>query len=410
MFPILAGDFMPEVSIKFQIVLILTFGFAFASLLGYLSLRLRLSPIFGYLLAGYFIGPYSPGYVADIQSSEQLAEIGVILMMFGVGLDFKWEDLIKVRNIAIPGAIGQTLIASIAGAALVYSIGWSLDAGIILGLAIGVASTVVMVRVLADHRLLQKPEGHIAVGWLIVEDIITVVFLVLIPVLASSRVMTISLMGLAGTVVFLLFKLAVFVIVMFTLGRRLVEYVLSKMIDTQSHELFTVTVLALIFVIATGSSYFIGISSALGAFIVGMMIGKTEAKHQAMIHSMSLKDTFVVIFFLSVGMLFNPVAIVEHFFLFIGILFIILVIKPLAAFLISLLLRNTFKTAATVALALAQVGEFSFILAEEGDKFDLLPDEGFDILVACALISISLNPLWFKCLEKFTKRSYVKES
>jgi CPA2 family monovalent cation:H+ antiporter-2 len=394
---------MTLVDLNLKVVLILTIGFAFASVLGYLSFRAKLSPILGYLLAGYLIGPYSPGFVADMQISEQLAEIGVILMMFGVGLHFKWQDLMSVKNIAIPGAIGQTLVASTVGAALIYSIGWSLATGIIFGLAIGVASTVVLIRVLTDYNLLNTSEGHIAVGWLIVEDIITVFVLILIPTLTKFvKGSEFSLPVMAGSIVWALLKFIILIGLVSTVGYKFVLYVISKIMLTRSHELFTLTILALTFVIATGSSLLFGTSIALGAFIAGMMIGQTEVRHQATMNSMPLKDTFVVIFFLSVGMLFSPTAIVEHFPLFIGVLAIILIVKPLTALVIALVLNYPYRTALIVAIALAQIGEFSFILAEEAMKSHLLPDEGFDIIVACALVSISLNPLLFKLLKNKT--------
>lgn len=383
-----------------QIVLTLTVGFTFASLLGFLALRLHLSPILGYLLAGYLIGPYSPGFVAELKTAEQLAEIGVILMMFGVGLGFRWQDLVKTKNIAIPGAIGQTLVASIAGAGLIYALGWSIEAGVIIGLSVGVASTVVMIRVLTDNHLLQTKEGHIAVGWLIVEDIITVAILILIPSLApAEKAHEQSLYGIVFTISAMVIKFVLLASIMFTVGRKVVAYVLAKIENTKSNELFTLTVLALTFIIATGSALLFGTSIALGAFIAGMVIGQTAVRLKAVRHSAPMKDAFAVIFFLSVGMLFNPSAIVTNFLLFITVLAVILVIKPLAAYMICMLLRHPARTGLIVALALAQIGEFSFILAESGLMLKILPDEGFDIIVACALVSIAINPLLFRLLK-----------
>lgn len=388
-----------------DIVYILTFGFAFASIMGYLAYRVKLSPILGYLLAGYLIGPYSPGFVADIETSEQLAEIGVILMMFGVGMNFKIEDLINVKNIAVPGAFGQTLISSIAGAILIHAIGWSWGTGIIFGLAIGVASTVVLVRVLSDNRLLNTTEGHIAIGWLIVEDLITVLILILIPNFAAIiQGKEVPIQDMLGIITIALLKFAGLAALMFTFGRTIVAYVLSKVILVHSRELFTLTVLSLTFLIATGSSYIFGTSIALGAFLAGMLIGQTELRHQALAHSLALKDVFVVIFFLSVGMLFNPMLISKHLALFLGVLFIILVVKPLTAYLITIALKHPVRTAITISFALAQIGEFSFILAEEAMNFDLMPEEGFDIIVACALISISINPLIFSLFKRKLRR------
>lgn len=387
--------------LNLKIVFILTFGFGLGSILGYLAYRLKMSPILGYLIAGYVIGPYSPGFVADMEISEQLAEIGVILMMFGVGLHFKWQDLMNVKNIAIPGAIGQTLVASIVGAALIYSIGWTLQAGIIFGLAIGVASTVVLVRVLTDNGILHTPDGHIAVGWLIVEDLITVAALLLVPTLAASMVgEQFSIHDLAISFGIILLKFLALAVIMFTLGLKVVTYILSKIILTNSHELFTLTILALTFCIATGSAMLFGTSIALGAFIAGMVIGQTHVRRQVSTNAMPLKDAFVVIFFLAMGMLFNPKVIIEHPMIFFAVLAIIVILKPIAALVITLALRYPIKTALTVAIALAQIGEFSFILAEEAMKFDILPDDGYDLIVACSFVSISINPLLFKLLPK----------
>jgi monovalent cation:H+ antiporter-2, CPA2 family len=392
-----------------KIVIILTIGFALASFLGYLAQRLKLSPILGYLLAGFLIGPFSPGYVADLELAEQLAEVGVMLMMFGVGLHFKWQDLVNVKNIAIPGAIGQTLVAATAAAIIMHMLGGSWQVGVIIGLAIGVASTVVLVRVLSDQNLLHTPQGHIAVGWLIVEDILTVAVLILLPtIVALLTGVSISVPELLTSMAMVLVKFALLAAIMFTLGRKFVSYTLLKIAQTRSQELFTVTILALIFVIAAGSALLFGTSIALGAFIAGMVIGQTNVSHQASAYASPMKDAFVVIFFLSVGMLFNPMAIWEHMSLFLSILFVILVIKPVTAFLITYFMRYPIGTAITIALALAQIGEFSFILAEEAGRYHIFPDEGYDVIVACALISISVNPLLFK-LYNYLKPSILGE-
>lgn len=391
---------MLEAAYNLKVVLILTFGFASASILGYLTQKARLSPILGYLLAGYIIGPYSPGYVADLMMSEQLAEIGVILMMFGVGLHFKWQDLVSVKSIAIPGAVIQTIVATIAGALFVNALGWGWGTGIVIGMAVGVASTVVLVRVLADNGVLNTPQGHIAVGWLIVEDILTVIVLLLLPTLALTLNGTqFSLFSLSTSLIIALSKFIFLAAFMFTLGHKFVTFALVKIARTRSHELFTVTILALTFVIAVASALVFGTSIALGAFIAGMVIGQTEVRHQAAANALPLKDAFVVIFFLSVGMLFNPFAIRDNFALFSGVLAIILLVKPLAAYFIVIALRYPIKTALTIAIALAQIGEFSFILAEEAMKLKILPDEGYDVIVACALVSISLNPLLFRSVD-----------
>jgi monovalent cation:H+ antiporter-2, CPA2 family len=384
-----------------KIVIALTIGFSIAGILGFITHKLRLSPILGYLLAGYLIGPFSPGFITDMELSEQLAEIGVVLMMFGVGMHFKLEDLIKVKNIAITGGLGQTLIASVVGTLLIYMIGFPLEIGLIIGLAISVASTVVLVRVLSDNNLLDTTEGHVAVGWLIVEDIFTVAILILLPIYAEAITgMGFSLISLGSAIGIIIFKFTFLILIMFTVGKKIVSYVLFNIARTRSHELLTLGVLALTFAIATGSTLVFGTSIALGAFIAGMVIGQTDIKHQAAANSLPIRDAFVVLFFLSVGMLFNPMAIWNHLPLFLCVLGVILFVKPIAAFLIVTILRYPFKTALTVALALAQIGEFSFILAEEAMKLKILPEEAYDIIVACALISISINPLVFRTVGK----------
>lgn len=387
-------------NVNLKIIIILSIGFALASILGYLSQRIKLSPILGYLIAGYIIGPYFPGFVADLELAEQLAEVGVMLMMFGVGLHFKWQDLVNVKNIAIPGAIGQTTVAVVSAAIIMSFIGRSWETGVIIGLAIGVASTVVLVRVLSDQNLLNTPQGHISVGWLIVEDILTVAVLILLPTIVGLLTgSAISIQEILFSVLTLLFKFILLALFMFTLGRKFVSYSLLKIAQTKSQELFTLTILALIFVIAVGSALLFGTSIALGAFLAGMVIGQTDVSHQASAYASPLKDTFVVIFFLSVGMLFNPAAIADNFLLFISVLAIILVIKPLTAFLIIILLRYPISMALTISFALAQIGEFSFILAEAAAIYDIFPDEVYDVIVACALISITVNPLFFKILN-----------
>lgn len=382
------------------IVAILTIGFTLASFFAYVMQRLRLPSILGYLLAGYVIGPYSPGFVADTKIAEQLAEIGVILMLFGVGLHFKIEDLLRVKNIAIPGAIAQTFVATLFATLIVYSIGWTVEIGLIMGMSVGVASTVVLVRILTDNDMLDTPKGHIAIGWLVVEDIFTVIILILLPTIAaSSEGAGLSFIGITGSVLFVIAKFCILVLLMFTVGHKLINYILTNIARLRSHELFTLTIIALVFLIAMGSSVVFGTSIALGAFIAGMVIGKTNVRYQAAANALPLKDIFAVVFFLSVGMLFNPVAIGEHFTLFAGIISVILIVKPLVAYLITVLLGYSWTIALTVAISLAQIGEFSFILAEEAMNLHLMPEEGFDILVACALISISLNPLLFQMIE-----------
>lgn len=386
--------------ISLKIVLILTVGFAFAAIFGYLSQRAKFSPILGYLIAGYLIGPFSPGFVADKVISEQLSEIGVILMMFGVGLNFKFQDLWKVGHIAVIGAIVQTTFATLAGAALITFLGWPLEVGLVFGFSIGVASTVVLVRAMSDNNLMQTPQGHICVSWLVVEDIITVFILLILPTLALTvNGEGASWADVGFSFISILIKFFLLGVFLFTLGRKAITYVLSRIKQTDSHELFIVGILALTFAIATGSAIFFGTSIVLGAFIAGMVIGQTHLRHQVAINAMPLKDAFVVIFFLSVGMLFNPVVIVDHFWIFLATLGIILLVKPLAAFIIALCFKQSYKTALTVSLALAQIGEFSFILSEQAMKVNLFPEIGYDVIVACSLVSISLNAFLFRFLK-----------
>ncbi|CDR34807.1 cation:proton antiporter [Criblamydia sequanensis] len=388
--------------VNLEIVIILTVGFALASILGFLSYKAGLSSLLGYLIAGYLIGPYSPGIVIDSHTAEQLAEIGVILMMFGVGMHFKWEDLASVKSVAIPGAFGQTFVTALFSTLFIYSLGWTLESGLIIGLSIGVASTVVLVRVLSDNEILSTPQGHIAVGWLIVEDIFTVAVLILLPSIAANQGLTgFDIKIFSFSILILTIKFISLAFVVFYIGTRVVTYLLFRIARTRSHELFTLAVLAITFAIALGSALIFGTSIALGAFLAGMVIGRTEVRHQASAHVLPLKDAFVVIFFLSVGMLFDPRAMVENFSLFTGVLAIILIVKPLTAFLIVYFLGYSVEVGLVVALSLAQIGEFSFILAEEAMKYKLLPDAGYDILVASALISIAINPLLFKSIKNF---------
>jgi CPA2 family monovalent cation:H+ antiporter-2 len=382
------------------VILIFTFGLALATFFGYLTHRAKLSPLLGYLIAGYIIGPYSPGIVLDLNMSEQLAEIGVILMLFGVGLHFKWQQLVAVKYIAIPGAVIQTAATTVAAWGLVYHLGWTVEGGIIFGLAIGVASTVVLIRVLSDNAILNTTQGHITVGWLLVEDLITVAALLIVPLLAGSTgEKTISTFEILKAIGLTLVKFSVLILFTFTLIKKMVIYLFKKISKAKSNELFTICVLSVIFVIAVGASYLFGVSIAVGAFLAGMVIGQTDAHHRAFQNTMPIRDAFMVIFFLSIGMLFNPLIVVHQFFLFICTLGLILILKPVIAFAASLLLRQPIKTAVIVGLGLAQIGEFSFILSEEAARLDILPEEGYDVLVACAIVSIALNPLLFKLLN-----------
>ena len=393
-----------------ELVLILTMGFSLASILGYCSQRLNLSPLFGYLLAGYIIGPYSPGFVASLEISEQLAEVGVILMMFGVGLHFKWEDLAKVNKISIPGAILQTSLTTIATTALLFAYGWTIKAGIVTGAAIGIASTVVLVRVLNDNHWLNTPTGHIAVGWLIVEDLLTVILFAFLPILATySSQSIISDREIALSLLFIIAKFFLLALIMMTIGAKLVARFLYKIAYLRSSELLTLATLAIIFAIATSSSLFFGTSMALGAFMAGMAIGRTAVQQQASANALPIQDAFSTLFFIAIGMLFNPESVFAHLSLFFILLGIVLIIKPLFAYLIVKALRYPTKTACIIALSLAQIGEFSFLLAEEGMRLKILPDEGYDLIVAGSLISIVLNPLLLKAFTRSQKKEPSKQ-
>lgn len=381
-----------------DLILTLTGGLAAALGLGYLTERLGLSPIVGYLLAGIVVGPYTPGFVADVHLAEQLAEIGVILLMFGVGLQFHIRDLLAVRNVAIPGAIAQSLVATVLGAVVARGFGWSWTAGIVFGLALSVASTVVLVRVLSDNRALHTPTGHIAVGWLVVEDIFTVVVLVVLPALftAGAPAGPADLLARTGIA---LGKIALLVGFTFLLGDRVIPWLLGRVAATRSRELFTLTVLVLALGIAVGATTVFGVSIALGAFVAGLVVGRSEFSLRAATEALPMRDAFAVLFFVSVGLLLDPRHVIEAPGLVAATVGIIMLGKPLAAIAIVLLLRYPFKVALAVGIALAQIGEFSFILANLGKALGILSDEATNTLVTAAIISITLNPLLYRGIE-----------
>ncbi len=382
--------------INVHLILLLTVGFASAALLGFIALRMHLSPILGYLVAGYLIGPYSPGFVADVKLSEQLAEIGVILMMFSVGMHFTWSDLLQVKKVAIPGALLQTIFATLLGAILFISAGYTLQAGIIFGLCIGVASTVVLIRGLTENHLLNTAQGHLCVGWLILEDKLTVLALLLLPIIAEQPIGEGLLVPVVlGSFVMIFIKFALLVLLLFTVGQWLAKRVLNQVVKTGSEELFTITILALAFIFAEVANLVFGMSIVIGAFLAGIAIGRTDIRHKVSDNIRPIKEAFIVLFFVAMGMLFDPKAIYEHFYLFVLTLAIILLAKPLAAYVIAKGFHRSNEEALTVAVALAQIGEFSFILAEEANRYRMFPDFGYDLLVACAFISISLNPYLF---------------
>ena len=379
---------------EYDLILTLTAGLSGALFLGYLTQRLGLSPIVGYLLAGTIVGPNTPGFVADQSLAEQLAEIGVILLMFGVGLQFHVEELLAVRRVAVPGAVVQSAIATALGAVLAHSIGWSWQSGIVFGIALSVASTVVLIRVLADHNSLHTPAGHIAVGWLVVEDLFTVLALVLLPAVfgAESRSLWLAI-GLTTVKVGALIGFTMIV------GTRVIPRVIDHVAATRSRELFTLTVLVIALGIAVGSAQLFGVSMALGAFLAGMVVGRSDYSLRAASDALPLRDAFAVLFFVSVGMLLDPRSLVDSPALFAGALAIILIGKPLSALLIVWLSRYPIKTGLMVAVALAQIGEFSFIISTLGREVGLLTHEASNVLVAASIVSIVLNPLAYRAVE-----------
>ncbi|MFO0875474.1 MAG: cation:proton antiporter [Phycisphaerales bacterium] len=386
-------------------------AFTVAWLLGLLTQRLGLSPIVGYLLAGVLIGPHTPGFVGDVHIAQQLAEVGVILLMFGVGLHFHWKDLLAVKGVAIPGAVVQSVVATALAMVVFAGFGIPPKSGAVIGMAMAVASTVVLMRVLMDADSLDSPQGHVAVGWLIVEDIFTVVLLVLIPVMgtatpattaeaAATGVAASSTGAFVGTLAIALGKLVALVAIVVFVGSRVVPWALERVARLRSRELFTLTVLVFSVAIATASYVFFGASMALGAFLAGIMVGQSPTSHQAAADALPLRDAFAVIFFVSVGMLFEPAFVVESPLVIVAALGIILVAKPVTALLIVAVLGHPVRTGLTVALGLAQIGEFSFILSELARRHQLMPESGHNAIVASAIISITLNPLLFRALPR----------
>ncbi|MBE7463221.1 MAG: cation:proton antiporter [Planctomycetes bacterium] len=379
-----------------DLIVTIATGLAVALAFGLLTHRLGLSPILGYLLAGVALGPHTPGFIADSHLAAQLAEIGVILMMFGVGMHFHWKDLLAVKGVALPGAIGQSAVATVLGCAVGLAFGMPLGAGIVMGLAISVASTVVLLRVLADNHVLLTGAGRIAVGWLVVEDLFTVLILVLLPAFAGAAGATGEEMSAAGALGWALVRLTALTLLVLLGGGLAIPWFLERIARLRSGELFTLAVLALALGIATASAVFFGASMALGAFLAGMVVSQSKVHHQAAADALPMRDAFAVLFFVSVGMLFDPRFLWENPGMVAAMLAVILIGKSAAALLIVLVLGHPVKTALTAAVSLAQIGEFSFIVGELGHALGLVPDEGRSLLVACALISITLNPVLFR--------------
>ncbi|RIX32127.1 YbaL family putative K(+) efflux transporter [Sphingomonas edaphi] len=378
-------------------------GLVVAFLLGAIAQRLRISPIAGYLLAGVIVGPFTPGFVANSALAAELAEIGVILLMFGVGLHFSVRDLMKVRKIAVPGAVAQIAVATVMGAGLALYLGWSLLAGLVFGLALSVASTVVLLRALESRNLVSTDRGRIAVGWLIVEDIAMVVALVLLPAIAGAAEgdgANTPLIALGITAL----KLAGFIALMLIVGRRVIPWALHWVVHTGSRELFRLAVLAIALGVAFGAAMVFGVSFALGAFFAGMILGETELSRRATEETLPLRDAFAVLFFVSVGMLFDPAVIVEQPLPLLATVAIIVIGKSLAAYAIVRAFGHGNQTAIAVSASLAQIGEFSFILAGLGTELAILPQEGRDLILAGAIISILLHPFLFSLAAKRARR------
>ena len=380
-------------------------AFGLALIFGFIAARLRMPPLIGYLLAGILIGPATPGFVADIGLASQLAEIGVMLLMFGVGLHFSLDDLLAVKRIAVPGAIVQIIVAVLLGMGTASLWGWDLGASLVFGLCLSVASTVVLLRALEAKNLLKSINGQIAVGWLIVEDLVMVLVLVLLPALASvlpsteSTPVTASASEIWGTIGWTLLKVSAFILLMLIVGRRLLPRLLWWVARTGSQELFTLSVIAIALGVAFGAGKLFDVSFALGAFFAGMMMRESEFSHRAADESLPLRDAFAVLFFVSVGMLFDPSVIWNDPVKLLIVVAIIMVGKTVAAVALVLLFRYPLNTALTVGASLAQIGEFSFILAGLGVSLGLLPLEGQSLVLAGALISIAANALLFAAIE-----------
>lgn len=380
-------------------------SFGLALIFGFIAARLKLPVLVGYMIAGIILGPGTPGFVADIGLSSQLAEIGVILLMFGVGLHFSLDDLWAVRRIALPGAIIQITVATALGIAVSKFWGWNLGAGIVFGLALSVASTVVLLRALENRGVLESVNGRIAVGWLVVEDLVMVLVLVFLPPLAgwlggdANGLAGKSADGILKMLALTIGKVSIFVVLMLVVGRRVFPWLLWQVARTGSRELFTLSVIAVAVGIAFGSAELFGVSFALGAFFAGMAMRESQLSHRAAEESLPLRDAFSVLFFVSVGMLFDPDILLQQPLQLLTVVSIIIFGKSLAAFLLVLAFRYPLNTAITVSASLAQIGEFSFILAGLGVTLGLLPIEGQSLILAGAIISIALNPLLFHAIE-----------
>lgn len=384
---------------------ILVFGIVAAFLLGLLARKLRLPPILGYLVAGLLIGPYTPGYVGDAQLASEIAEIGVILLLFGVGLHFSISDLFSIRKISLPGAVFQISSAVLLGTGLAYSQDVPLHQAIIFSIPLSVASTVVLLRALESLNILDTPTGKIAIGWLIVEDIVMVLGILLLPVFANVLLMdgALSVVDISKSVVWALLKILCVAVLMLVVGKRIIPGFLYRIVKIKSKELTSLSVLAIALGFAYFAYVFFDASFALGAFLAGMMLNGSETGAKVVEQSLPLRDVFSVLFFVSVGMLFDPMVVVNDTLTVFAAVFIVLIGKSVAAYGITRLFTKSNRSCFLVAASLAQIGEFSFIFAGMSRQLDLLPANLYDVILACSLISIALNPFLFKMVFKFTK-------
>jgi CPA2 family monovalent cation:H+ antiporter-2 len=393
-----------------DLILTLTGGLAAALAFGFVSHRAGLSPILGYLAAGLLVGPYTPGFVADRHMAEQLAEVGIILLMFGVGLQFHLEELLSVWRIAVPGAVAQSAAATGLGMLTGHFFGWSWTSGLLFGIGLSVASTVVLIRILADNRDLHTRAGHIAVGWLVVEDLLTVLVLVMLPAVFGPRSSESNLLvALALAAV----KVAALTALTLVGGQRVVPWMLSRVAATRSRELFTLTVLVLALGIAVTSALIFGVSMALGAFLAGLVVGRSEFSVRAGSEALPMRDAFAVLFFVSVGMLLDPSHVMRAPLVIASALAIVLVAKPLVAMAITVLFRYPVGVACRIAIALAQIGEFSFIVAAVGAELGLVTQEVRNTIIATAIGSIALNPFLYRGvapLERWLSRGRSREA
>ncbi|QJR15842.1 cation:proton antiporter [Usitatibacter palustris] len=386
-----------------SLIITLAGGLAVALVFGWITQRLGLSTLVGYMLAGIVVGPYTPGFVADGQFASQMAEIGVILLMFGVGMHFHPQELLRVWRVAVPGAVGQSIVAAVAGWFVARHFGWSHGAGLVFGMALAVASTVVLMRMLVERDRLGSQDGHVAVGWLIVEDLFTVVALVVLPALAGSAGAG-TAASIGKEVALAIGAAGLFAALVWAIGARLFAPIMEKIALTRSTELFTLTVFVVALGVAVIAAEVFHVSVALGAFFGGLVVGQSRFGPQAAADMAPFRDVFSALFFVSVGMLFDPVKLIEHPGPAALALVIVLLVKPAIALAIVLVLRHPMRTALTVAVGLAQIGEFSFILGALGKSLGILPDMAIDALIFAAIASIAVNPVLFSAVERIEAR------